>query len=547
VTIHRPCGRAGLLRAAVAASLALAGAQAALHAQAASKLDAALRGTSAASVRVIVSTRPGKADQVADGLIQHGRSHVRTHAIIEAVSAEVPVEDLATLDADPAVTDVSLDATISSEARGGGGKPADAEGATLQAILGLPAGGLTGKGVGVAVVDSGVDHSGDFSNVSEYDFTESGAGGDAYGHGTHLAGLIASKGTQSQGAYAGLAPKARLISLKVLDAQGQGLTSAVIDALEFATVNKSALGIDIINLSLGHPIYEPAGTDPLVQAVEAAVRAGIVVVASAGNVGRNPATGDPGYAGILSPGNAPSAITVGAVDARSTTTRTDDAIPSYSSRGPTWYDALPKPDLVAPGQDLVSDASIGSALYLQYPDRRVAGNGGQLDFLRLSGTSLSAAVTSGVAALLIEAGRDASGVGPTPALIKAILEYTALPVAGADPLTQGHGALNASGAVSLLQALGDAAVPEAVASAPITPVTTIDGETDVWSQSFGWSDTVVWGNSTPDAAPAWLQAIVWGNIGWSDTVVWGNADTMVWGNLLAWGDTVVWGNTNGVD
>ena len=88
--------------------------------------------------------------------------------------------------------------------------------------------------------------------------------------------------------YGGVATKAKIISLKTLDANGAGYTSTVIDAIEFAIDNKDKLGIDVINLSLGHPILEPAATDPLVQAVEAAVRAGIVVVASAGNYGINP-------------------------------------------------------------------------------------------------------------------------------------------------------------------------------------------------------------------------------------------------------------------
>ena len=103
---------------------------------------------------------------------------------------------------------------------------------------------------------------------------------DDYGHGTHVAGLIAGSGDLSSGKrYRGVAPKARLIALKVLDQNGAGNTSDVISAIEFVTANKDQLGVDVINLSLGHPIYEPAATDPLVQAVEAAVRAGIVVVA----------------------------------------------------------------------------------------------------------------------------------------------------------------------------------------------------------------------------------------------------------------------------
>src|SRR5262249_56998283 len=110
--------------------------------------------------------------------------------------------------------------------------------------------------------------------------------------------------------FQGVAPNARIISLQALDANGAGLTSTVIAALQFATTNKQALGIDIVNLSLGHPIYEPAATDPLVQAVEAAVRAGLVVVVAAGNDGVNPATGLVGYGGTSSPRHAPPGPTL---------------------------------------------------------------------------------------------------------------------------------------------------------------------------------------------------------------------------------------------
>jgi serine protease AprX len=473
---------------------------------------------------------------------------VKAHALIDVVAAEVPLEELALLEDDAQVTRVSIDADVASEAGGGNGNSQGGGSvSSLLATLGLPMAGLTGQGVGVAVLDSGVDHTGDFSNIAAYDFTtgQSGASYDDYGHGTHVAGLIAGKGSQSQHAYEGIAPGVRLISLKVLDSQGHGSTSTVIDALEFAVSNRNTLGIDVINLSLGHPIFEPAATDPLVQAVEAAVRAGIVVVVSAGNVGRSLATGEPGYAGILSPANAPSAITVGALDSRNTTARGDDAVTTYSSRGPTWYDALAKPDLVAPGHELVSTAAIGSTLYLQYPERRVAGNGNQNRYLRLSGTSLSAAVASGAVALTIEATRSAYGLSPSPDTIKAILEYSALPVGTADPLAQGHGALNVSGAIALALAAGPNATPETLPLAPIQPTTTIGGEAQTWAQAFGFNDTVVWGN-TDGTPPAWAQTVVWGNFGWGDTVVWGNADTIVWGSLFTWGDTVVWGNTNGI-
>src|SRR5207248_4360984 len=171
------------------------------------------------------------------------------------------------------------------------------------------------------LIDSGLEMSAEFQNrlTAFYDFTNGGfisaKPTDAYGHGTHVAGTIGGSGALStNNAYHGLAPKVKFVVLRVLDKTGAGYTSDVIRAIDFAVANRSTLGIDVINLSLGHPIFESAATDPLVQAVERASRAGVIVVAAAGNYGKNPTTGTPGYAGITSPGNAPSAITVGAVN-----------------------------------------------------------------------------------------------------------------------------------------------------------------------------------------------------------------------------------------
>ena len=222
----------------------------------------------------------------------------------------------------------------------------------------------------------------------------------------------------SRSRFVGVAPNARLVGLKVLDKKGQGTTSNVLRALEFATTYKDALGISVINLSLGHPIFEPAATDPLVQAVEQAVRAGLVVVVSAGNFGINPATGLPGYAGLASPGNAPSALTVAALKTFDTVTRLDDRIADYSSRGPTWYDGFAKPDLAVPGDSLLSVAAAGSTLRAMNEAR-----GGSGDYMRLSGTSMAAGVASGIAALMLDANH-----GLTPNALKAALEFSAIPV-----------------------------------------------------------------------------------------------------------------------
>ena len=134
--------------------------------------------------------------------------------------------------------------------------------------------------------------------------------------------------------------------LEVLKARGQGTTDNVVRAIEFAITNRHLLGINVLNVSLGHPIYESAATDPLVQAVEHAARVGLTVVVAAGNFGADPKTGDVGYAGIVSPANAPSALAVGSVNTFETVTRDDDRVASYTRAGPSWYDGFAKPDVV---------------------------------------------------------------------------------------------------------------------------------------------------------------------------------------------------------
>jgi serine protease AprX len=508
------------------------------------KLDGMLRAGASGDVHVIVRARAGKRPAVRAHLQRHG-AVLQDHQLINAVTATLPATSLADMDRDNAVESISLDVPMIDTASANPRSDAQTTPAVLDMTLGLPVQGITGRGVGVATIDSGLEPNGDFGAVAFYDFTPAAGHHpyDDYGHGTHVAGLIASSGALSRGPagsrYPGMAPRARLISLKVLDAHGTAMTSTVIKAIEFAVANRRALGIDVINLSLGHPILEPAETDPLVQAVEAATRNGIVVVVAAGNVGRNIVTGVPGYAGILSPANAASAITVGALGTQNTLTHGDDAIPSYSSRGPTWYDARPKPDIVAPGQDLVSDAALGSTIVLEHPDHLVTVPGSKTRFLRMSGTSMAAAVTSGVAALVIDAIRRAGGTVASPRMVKDILAFTAVPLRGYDALTQGHGALNAAGAIALAKAIG--------ASAPIAPYTVVTGETWSWSQATTFPASVVWDGR---AIPAWAQTIVWGTSRDGDTIVWGTSrdgDTIVWGtsrdgDTIVWGTTIDWGN-----
>ena len=348
--------------------------------------------------------------------------------------------------------------------------------------------------------------------------------------------------------------------------------------MQFAIANRDLFGIKVINLSLGHPIYESAATDPLVKAVEQAVRAGIVVVAAAGNNGRNPVTGEIGYAGIASPGNAPSAITVGAAGTFGTTSRGDDRVAPYSSRGPSWYDGIAKPDVVAPGDALLSDEVDNSTLALTYPS--LITQSGSYKLLKLSGSSMATGVVSGLVAVMIEANQYAAYqryqsttknlkrvtpfVAPlmTPNTIKAMLQYSATPLHDAngvqyDVLTQGTGEVNGLGAIELAY-FTDVTQPVGTywLTSAYVPSTPFGDTLEPWAQNIVWGTTVLTGGSLADMRQsAWSTATVWGagelyNIVWGtmsedgDNMVWGTAiptTGVVWAGSVLDGDNIVWG------
>ncbi len=320
---------------------------------------------------------------------------------------------------------------------------------------------MRGRGITVALIDSGLHPSRAFAYRIKafYDFTGGQAAlrypFDDYGHGTHVAGLIGGQQNVYDSEFEGVAPGVEFVVLKVLDGTGRGNTSDVIRAIDFATAHAGddSLGIDVINLSLGHPIFEPAETDPLVLAVEAAAARGILVVTSAGNFGSNPVTRSRrlcrdqlSWPTRRQPSPwVPSTIKTRCRD-------TTIASPRYSSRGPSWYDGYAKPDVVAPGHALVSEAAPGSALVETYPNLRQTGDSGKT-FLRLSGTSMAAGVTSGVVAMMQQAALE-NGSRLTPNLAKAILQFSAIQLADDqgspyDVLTQGTGGVNADGALQL--------------------------------------------------------------------------------------------------
>jgi serine protease AprX len=416
------------------------------------------------------------------------------------------------------------------------------------------------RGIAVAIIDSGIRAHADLP-MSRIRAFKDFVGGSAVpvdngGHGTHVAGIVAGNGRSSNGVYAGIAPAVDIVALRVLGDDCSGNTSDVIDALEWVGRNHDTYRIKVVNLSLGHAVLESIFTDPLVQAVERLSRKGVTVVTAAGNKGINAATELPGYGGVGVPCNAPSSICVGSLDTLGSPELNDDRVSDSSSRGPTRFDLLAKPDLVAPGVAIVSLAAPGSRLFkelehLQIPDAR-----GSPRYFMLSGTSMAAPAVAAAAALLLQEHQ-----GLSANTVKLALQFTARLVPLTDVLTQGAGALNIAGALTLADAINPDARPGVNWIRHRITAANVDANEQfiAWGQRiiYGnrfmrpryaqvhllrWNDDVVW------AYDAIADNIVWGNSA-EDNIVWGNEDNIVWGNFAAehavWGtgesDNAVWG------
>jgi serine protease AprX len=395
---------------------------------------------------------------------------------------------------------------------------------------------VTGKGITVAVVDSGIDtHHVALANkvVAAVSFV----GGDpstddGYGHGTHVAGIIAGKATNVTPDYSGgIAPGAQLVNVRVLGADGSGLSSDVIAGLEWVISHKAAYNIRIVNLSLGHPVYESCTLDPLCQEVEKVVKAGIVVVAAAGNYCKDDA-GQMVLDSIASPGNSPYAITVGAINTWGTAGRSDDTVATFSSRGPTAYDHTAKPDVAAPGVKIVSAEVPNSYLVTTYPATHVAGSGNNA-YMALSGTSMAAPMVSGGAALLLQGTSTL-----TPAQLKIALQSGATYMSDGGLMGAGAGSVNLLASRKIVANDGFGIVSTTIAGERITSSglafgpygLNALGNTRFVGQQIAWGTTVTWGTDCLECT---------GTVAWGTTAVWGN--TITWGTTAVWGNTVAWG------
>ncbi|MDA0181612.1 S8 family serine peptidase [Solirubrobacter phytolaccae] len=385
----------------------------------------------AATTSVIVMQEAGvsaeSAVRAAGGQVEHRLP------TIDAFTATVPAEALAPLRAEPGVRAVVVDTPLRlSEADG-----ADADAGVRMSLVRQAVGAVdtaTGAGVGVALIDSGVTAVPGLATsnvVVGPDFSSEArdpdlARRDGFGHGTHLAGVIA--GQDAATGFAGLAPGARLVSVKVADHEGATALSSVLAGIDWTVRNaqRPELGIRVLNLAFGADTPGNYRVDPLAAAVEVAWQRGIVVVTSAGN-------GGPTTTALDSPAFDPYVIAVGADDTLDTPAPADDRIADFSSRG----SAQRAPDVIAPGVGIVSLRVPGGVLDEAFPQARI----GETSF-RGSGTSQAAAVVTGAVARLLQVRPQLK-----PDEIKAVLKASATPLAGVDPRLQGAGLINLQTAV----------------------------------------------------------------------------------------------------
>jgi serine protease AprX len=400
----------------------------------------ATAGAGAPSVAVIVSQVGGDGSAARAAVERAGGVVTGSLDIVDGFSATVPAERLAALTGSPGVGRVSVDRSVDVQGVLDGGGTARSVYREATGAAALASGGLSGRGVAVALIDTGVadlpDLAGRVRPVTDpvtgqtspcVDLSGEGHCRDSYGHGTFMAGIIAGNGSASGGRYAGMAPGADVISLKVAGADGSSDVSKVLAAIQWVVQHREHHGIRVLNLSLGTDSRQSWQVDPFNYAVERAWDAGIVVIVAASN--RGPTAGS-----IAKPGDDPWVVTVGAVDDRGTPAAADDRLPDFSSRGPT-ADGLAKPDVVAPGARLVSLDAPGSAVSEHVPSSM------DRPYRRGTGTSMAAAAVSGGVALLLE-----HHPGWTPDDVKAALRSTARSTASEDPHAVGAGGVDLAAA-----------------------------------------------------------------------------------------------------
>jgi serine protease AprX len=437
------------------------------------------RGVSATQGRALVRAlggQPGIDLHIINGLSARvtpaGARRLASSPLVRAVSPNAAVRDTTLSDENPWSLATPFDQTI---------------GATKLW------GRTTGAGVGVAVIDTGVagdvpdfqtSQGSSTSRVIASAVVDPGAGtaGDTYGHGTAVAGLVAGNGWYRDagdplfGQYAGTAPDANLVSIKIADGSGHSTTLDAIYGLQFAVDHEADYNIRVINLSFRSTAAESYKTDPLDAAVEQAWLSGITVVAAAGNLGGAP------DAVSYAPGNDPYVITVGALDTHGTRSTSDDVQATWSSQGVT-QDGISKPDVEAPGAHIISVLAPGSSFAGACPTCVIGGA-----YFQLSGTSLAAPLVSGIAADLL-----AAHPRWTPAMVKGAIVNTAAPLSdGGDEVR----------AMSAYWAYGG----QLASDQGLTPNDLIDPATGTIDYSAASWSAASWSTAADPLAASWSAA-----------------------------------------
>jgi serine protease AprX len=464
--------------------------------------------------RVLVG-RQGRGNEAESFVTGRGNRRIKDLGKVGFV-AEVRGRDIALLARLRGVRWLTIDAPIQTTATVDATRLATVFDQTLNASP-LWAQGITGQGVGIAIVDTGVDEvGGDFkdpatglsrvvvrTNVTSSSTTVS----DGFGHGTHVAGIAAGNSwtqpgsSPTQGKYVGVAPGAKVIAVRVADDQGRTYLSDVIQGIEWVIANRQAHNIRVLNLSLQSTVAESATTSYLAAAVERAWMNGIVVVVSAGNQGANSA--------FYPPGNDPFAITVGASDPVGTASRADDGMAPWSTYG-TTQDGFSKPDVVAPGRYITSVLASGSpGLRTLFPGRVVDGS-----YLWLSGTSMASPQVAGVAALALQ-----NNPGLTNDGLKWLLANTSTRVGGSSPPPgQGAGLVDASAVATYAGTIGVAnlGLPinvHLIGPNGLTIYTPLGATGATWTEG-GW-DSTSWTEGGWDST-SWTEG-GWDSTSWTST------------------------------
>jgi serine protease AprX len=517
-----------VLAAAAGGVVALTGS--AVPAAAAPAVGSAVVGSVSAAGGYIVRARPGQLGAVLALLADRRLPVQRRIGIIEAAVVTLPAGMADVLRADPHVAAVTPNAavTLQGAATTAYDPVADVnslynnENATK--VRQMWSKGYTGAGIDVALIDSGVapvaglNETGKIINGPDLTEESQNAGTrylDTYGHGTHMAGIIAGhdsgvvtkSAATNTTAFLGVAPDARIMSVKVADARGATDVSQVIAGIDWVVqhARDPGMNVRVLNLSFGTNATQAYTLDPLAFAVEVAWRHGIVAVVAAGNNGKG---------GMTNPATDPYVIAVGATDTNGTVTIADDIVPDFSSQGLSTR----LPDFLAPGSHIQSLRVPGSYIDTAY------GSTGRIDerFFRGSGTSQAAAFVSGAAALLLQA-----NPGYTPDQIKDVLRSSANPISGATPQAQGQGVLNVVGAANTTPSSVPQSFPESTGTGTLEGSrgdahlslngVTLSGEVDIMGKTFDSATMATLEAQGRSWAGGVWNGSDWAGSGWSGT------------------------------